>query len=324
MTHKLNRFRMLALLVLPVGLILGACSDDDKVTDPTPAIGACCLPDGSCEIMTQAECGADEGVWQGGGTVCDPDPCHDDGFRPRIPMAEIVWDVDFGSTDPNAIQAWEEVGAQIGTAAAFTEIVGQVLTSLDGADWTYQGSGCYIWSDTEEGCTWGFRVCRSAAGLDWTLTLDGACDPGQPPYDNWVVVRGSSSVDGTSGEFRFHDYAAGFVMMTWVWEIAEDGRTGTWDFFVGTPDLDRPMARLSWEEGEEETQKIDWLLLGVMTVHWEMEVTTDGTGGWMKSFVFDDDSSAWMLDWETIWHSDGTGSRTEYDQDGNPVSTVTW
>lgn len=34
--------------------------------------GACCAEDGSCSITTEAEC---IGVYQGDGTVCDPNPC---------------------------------------------------------------------------------------------------------------------------------------------------------------------------------------------------------------------------------------------------------
>ena len=34
--------------------------------------GACCNPDGSCAVTTEGEC---TGVYQGDGTVCDPNPC---------------------------------------------------------------------------------------------------------------------------------------------------------------------------------------------------------------------------------------------------------
>jgi hypothetical protein len=40
---------------------------------PVPE-GACCYPEGSCLITTQADC-IPPGVWQGGATVCDPNPC---------------------------------------------------------------------------------------------------------------------------------------------------------------------------------------------------------------------------------------------------------
>ncbi len=37
--------------------------------------GACCLPDGSCVVLTEKECGAQGGDYQGDGTDCDPNPC---------------------------------------------------------------------------------------------------------------------------------------------------------------------------------------------------------------------------------------------------------
>lgn len=47
----------------------------DEVTDP----GACCIYDGmgghTCAIHTECDCLNLEGIYQGCGTVCDPDPC---------------------------------------------------------------------------------------------------------------------------------------------------------------------------------------------------------------------------------------------------------
>jgi hypothetical protein len=40
--------------------------------NPQPPKGACCQPDGSCSVTTQAAC---TGVWQGAGTTCSPNPC---------------------------------------------------------------------------------------------------------------------------------------------------------------------------------------------------------------------------------------------------------
>jgi hypothetical protein len=48
-------------------LNLGAC--------PVPNQGACCLSDGECVVLTETNCNSFDGVFQGGGSVCDPDPC---------------------------------------------------------------------------------------------------------------------------------------------------------------------------------------------------------------------------------------------------------
>jgi hypothetical protein len=41
----------------------------------TPVTGACCLPDGTCEVVTFGQCLLDGGIFQGAGTPCDPNPC---------------------------------------------------------------------------------------------------------------------------------------------------------------------------------------------------------------------------------------------------------
>jgi hypothetical protein len=38
-----------------------------------PVFGACCAPDGTCEMTDRDNC---TGEYQGDGTVCDPNPCH--------------------------------------------------------------------------------------------------------------------------------------------------------------------------------------------------------------------------------------------------------
>jgi hypothetical protein len=48
----------------------GTCSSNPCST--LPAVGACCYPDGSCEVLIEGSCG---GTWLGAGTMCNPDPC---------------------------------------------------------------------------------------------------------------------------------------------------------------------------------------------------------------------------------------------------------
>jgi hypothetical protein len=40
------------------------------------AVGACCLEDGTCLIVTEEECFAQAGEYQGDETLCDPNPCE--------------------------------------------------------------------------------------------------------------------------------------------------------------------------------------------------------------------------------------------------------
>ena len=42
---------------------------------PTEIVGACCLPDDSCAILTAVQCASQGGTYQGDGTNCTPSPC---------------------------------------------------------------------------------------------------------------------------------------------------------------------------------------------------------------------------------------------------------
>lgn len=41
--------------------------------DPNPCLGACCFSDGSCQLTSEPDCHG--GSWSGSGSVCDPNPC---------------------------------------------------------------------------------------------------------------------------------------------------------------------------------------------------------------------------------------------------------
>jgi hypothetical protein len=50
---------------------------------------ACCLPDGSCRLTYASTCQAHEGIWQGYGLACVPDPCVTSSAPDPTPMYEI-------------------------------------------------------------------------------------------------------------------------------------------------------------------------------------------------------------------------------------------
>jgi len=56
---------------LDSGFVLARFGPCDE--PPPPPTGACC--NGVCTEVTQADCEAAGGVYQGDGTTCDPDPC---------------------------------------------------------------------------------------------------------------------------------------------------------------------------------------------------------------------------------------------------------
>jgi hypothetical protein len=48
----------------------------DIVYDCAPPTGACCFPNGSCLVLTAAECATQGGAYQGNSTLCEPNPCQ--------------------------------------------------------------------------------------------------------------------------------------------------------------------------------------------------------------------------------------------------------
>jgi len=56
----------------------GSCNwtGEDEDCSPPPATGACCLADGSCVEVTEAECGTLGGTYQGDGTACATTNCN--------------------------------------------------------------------------------------------------------------------------------------------------------------------------------------------------------------------------------------------------------
>jgi hypothetical protein len=47
--------------------------------------GACCFADGSCQVLTSAECSSQGGSYQGNDTDCDPNPCE------VVPTQSTTW-----------------------------------------------------------------------------------------------------------------------------------------------------------------------------------------------------------------------------------------
>jgi hypothetical protein len=43
---------------------------------PPPPTGACCFADGSCIVAEQPDCENQDGVYQGDGSTCEPNPCE--------------------------------------------------------------------------------------------------------------------------------------------------------------------------------------------------------------------------------------------------------
>ena len=78
-------YRILAFFAAVTVTFVAGCSTEDNATMPSAhnsdmsggllAEGACCLADGSCIVISSAECAELGGTYQGDDTPCDPNPC---------------------------------------------------------------------------------------------------------------------------------------------------------------------------------------------------------------------------------------------------------
>jgi len=59
---------------------------DPNPCEQPPATGACCYTDGTCQVLTEAECVQAGGEYQGDGVACTDDLCE-----PVIPTEETSW-----------------------------------------------------------------------------------------------------------------------------------------------------------------------------------------------------------------------------------------
>jgi hypothetical protein len=79
------------LFAVIAALLLAGCSSEEHVVRSTSsgdalgskgrAEGACCLEDGSCEILTAEDCAAMGGEYQGDEVSCDPNPCESSQYQ---------------------------------------------------------------------------------------------------------------------------------------------------------------------------------------------------------------------------------------------------
>ncbi len=67
--------------------VIGKAIFGNKVAPPT---GACCAPDGSCSVLTEADCLAQGGTYYGDGSFCIPNPCPPPLGACCLPSGECV------------------------------------------------------------------------------------------------------------------------------------------------------------------------------------------------------------------------------------------
>ncbi|MFC1573511.1 fibronectin type III domain-containing protein, partial [Candidatus Eisenbacteria bacterium] len=224
---------------------------------------------------------------------------------PSLPQPTINSDVDFQSSDPNAITAQGAVQTQLILASSLASMGQSFMAPLENAEWTAAGN-CMTWTKTIGSCSWAYEVCEVSEEYVWTCTLNGDCVPPEPLFDDWVAVRGTTNTDGTQGEFRVYETNSTVVSVAWEWIAADDFRLGTWIFYDGDVGSQNQLASLNRQENLDGSEEIT---LEIGDYKFDALVAADGLSGWMEFRARDDSAIPWELEWRIRWNRDGTGTR---------------
>lgn len=242
---------------------------------------------------------------------------------PGIPGLSIKTDVDFcNPTNQTAQIAEIQVESQLTLAELMASLAGFYLDPLEGAEWADMGGGCRGWSYTFEGCTASYQVCVNGNEYNWTMTADGACGSEEdPPVNDWVALRGTSSLDGLQGEFRVYGYNTADIESSWDWDVATDLRSGVWTYYTGDISPSNVESIIEWIKYANDSEDVTWT--DPEDFKSETRVSADGRSGYLRQFSWNADQSQWILGLEIQW-ADCHGSQTIYDDEGNVVDQQTW
>jgi len=265
-------------------------------------------------LVLLASCGDDDDDNNNGGTQPEVTDV------PQIPAAEIETDVTFNSQDPNAQNAEYFVEGQLAMAQAFTSLGQAYLAPLDGADWSSGSGDCYSYSYTYAACTYTYEVCETNDGYTWTATFNGDCG-GQIPYVNWVAMRGTTNDDGTEGSWRLYEENSTTVMAAWAWSMADDGKSGSWTFYDGDIGSTIDMT-YTWVENNDGS--IDMTMEMPQSSKMVTHIESGSAAGTMTSYDWSTSQNDWYQSAVIIWTTSGSGSWTNYDEDGEEVSSYSW
>ena len=219
-----------------------ATKTESKPRDGSRALGACCLPNGVCEMATAAECFAWGGAYEGDGTTCDPSPCLDVIATPHIAGDFQGWNP---TTDPMTETApgsgiWQRSysGLAPGSRHEF-----KITNGLDWADpnhvnhplfnsWLFcdQNGGVVITYDSNvhAGAWWPMLerlpLPSDSAPGTWTAAGDfQGWDPADPATAMAPLGPGVYAYEGTGLNPGTHHWKA---VVTGSWDsISWDGRS---------------------------------------------------------------------------------------------------
>lgn len=236
---------------------------------------------------------------------------------PMIANLELPQTIDFQSSDPAATQAW---AVALVTLIPLAEALGNpILISLQQVEWGDPVGSCWSWTAMlEGGCTFTYVPCKTREGFDWTVTVHGNCFSGG--YNQWVAADGTSSFDGTTGEFSWYMDHTTDLVGTWTWIAEPEWISGTLNVYDGVMSAQNHTGILEWTRVIGSTVGAAYTTIGTGKV--EIDVSILGTTGSVKGYGYDPGTGAYVLEKWVSWEP-GTGFYNRYD-DGVLVEEKTW
>ncbi len=169
------------------------------VTCEEPPEGACCTAASVCEMLTDAECDAAGGIYMGGGTTCDPNPCPTTGCIHTINLLDLYGD------------GWN--GASVGVYVNAVEVTGSPFTIDGGSAASYRffaDTGDAItttWTagDYDSECLYeifdglGNYICGELPSPVGGLACTGNCDPCVLECPTGATIESEACGDDTNG-----------------------------------------------------------------------------------------------------------------------------
>ncbi len=173
----------------------------------TPAIGACCLPDGSCMEVDEGECSFWQGEYQGDGTTCDTVQCPELGECGWILTAPVLWDGDT-SLEFDTCDLRSSKDAQF-----------EIILPYD-AEWTFSvceaGWDTYLYlasaccegdiaeSDDHPDCGAGSKLILTLPAGTYYLTMEGFSSDDDGPFQ--LMISSPSCPGDIAGAYGGPDH----------------------------------------------------------------------------------------------------------------------